>query len=300
MPSLLIAAPQSLSGKTAVAAGLAERFTDAGRSVALLRLAGDEHAGADAEFFASLAINAARQTGPVEPLAATAGADVTVVEAPAGDPRQLASTLAAKVVIVAAYADPMSGDISSYCRALEDSCAGVIITRVPHRRLGAARAAAEANGIRIVALVPEDRSLAAPTLGAIAGALEAEGSLLDGAREAVIDRPLISSISADPAQDYVARYNATAVIVRSDKPDQQLAALNAGAPCLIVTGGLSVLSYVQDRAEEEEIPILRTRYDTVGVVERLETLYAATPFSGRAKVERVAQLMGDLDVSLLA
>jgi BioD-like phosphotransacetylase family protein len=78
-----------------------------------------------------------------------------------------------------------------------------------------------------------------------------------------------------------------------------LGALNAGVPCLIVTGGLPVISYVKQRAEEEETPILGTPYDTVAAVQRLEALYAATPFSGRAKVERAAQLAGELDISSL-
>jgi BioD-like phosphotransacetylase family protein len=78
-----------------------------------------------------------------------------------------------------------------------------------------------------------------------------------------------------------------------------LGALNAGVPCLIVTGGLPVVSYVKDRAEDEEIPILGTPYDTVAAVQRLEALYAATPLSGRAKVERAGQLAGELDISSL-
>lgn len=299
MPALLIAAPEPLSGKTTVAVALAQRFKHAGRTVALLRLAGDEHAAADAALYGGLAFNASRQAEPVQLQTAVADADVTVVEAPAGDPRHLVESLSAKAVIVAAYADPLPADIPSFCRTLGDSCAGVIITRVPRRRLEATRAAAEAIAVRLLALIPEDRTLAAPTLGAIAEALEAEASFLDVAREAVIDRPIISSISADPAQGYFARYSPSAVIVRGDKPDQQLGALNAGAPCLIVTGGLPVLSYVEDRAEEEEIPMLRTHYDTVAAVERLEALYGATPFSGRAKVERVAQLAGELDISSL-
>jgi BioD-like phosphotransacetylase family protein len=60
-----------------------------------------------------------------------------------------------------------------------------------------------------------------------------------------------------------------------------------------------VLSYVEERAAEEGIPVLRTRYDTVTAVERLEALYGATPFSGRAKVERIAELAGELDISSL-
>ena len=43
--------------------------------------------------------------------------------------------------------------------------------------------------------------------------------------------------------------------------------------------------------------MLRTRYETVAAVERLEALYGATPFAGGAKVERIAELAAALDVS---
>ncbi len=300
MPALLITSPVSLSGKTAIAVALGQRFSDAGRSVALSRLAGDGNAAEDARLFSGLAFNAGCQAEPVEPAAAAAEADVTLIEALAGDPREPAGALSAKALVVVAYSDPLPADIPSYCEALGDSCTGVVITRVPSRRLEATRAAAEAAAVRLLALVPEDRLLAAPSLAAIAEALEAESSFLNSARDAIIDRPIISSISADPSQGYFAHYNPNAVIVRGDKPDQQLAALNAGAPCLIITGGMPVLSYVEDRALEEQIPLLRTRFDTVAAVERLEALYGATPFSGQAKVDRVTDLLGEVDVSSLA
>lgn len=301
MPPLLIAAPASLSGKTTAAVALGHRLKDTGRAVALLRLTGGDHAADDARLFAGLAFNISHRAEPVQAAAvAVADEDFTLIEAPAGDPRQAAEPLSAKTVVVVAYADPLPADIPSFCEAMGDSCAGVIITRVPSRRLEATRAAAEGIGVRIVALVPEDRLLAAPSLGAIAEALEAETSSLNSARDNIIDRPVISSISVDPAQGYFADYSPNAVIVRGDKPDQQLGALNAGVPCLIITGGLPLLSYVEDRAQEEEIPLLKTRYDTVTTVERLEPLYGATPFSGRAKVERIVQLTSDLDISSLA
>jgi len=300
MSALLIVATQPLSGKTTVAVALGRRFKDAGRTVALVRLAGDGHADADAGLYAGLAFNDRRRPGPVAPQDAATDADVTLIEAPAGDPRGLAESLPARALVVAAYAHPLPADLPSFCQALPDSCAGIVITRVPRRRLEATRAAAQDVGARLVALIPEDRTLAAPSLGAIAEALEVEPTFPHSTREDVIDRPIISSISTDPAQGYFARHAPNAVIVRGDKPDQQLGALNAGVPCLIVTGGLPVVSYVKERAEEEEIPILGTPHDTVAAVQRLEALYAATPFAGRAKVERAAQLAGELDIAALA
>lgn len=299
MPAVLIAAPESLSGKTTIAAALGRRLSDSGATVALSRLAGDANAAADARLLAGLAFNADRRPEPLEAPTLGGDTDVSLLEAPAGDPRGALESLSARAVVVVAYADPLPADIPSFCEALGDACAGVAITRVPVRRLEATRAAAGAIGVHLLGLIAEDRTLAAPTLGALAEALEADSSSLNSAIETVIDRPIISSISADPAQGYFARYGPNAVIVRGDKPDQQLGALNAGAPCLIVTGGLPVLSYVEERAAEEGIPVLRTRYDTVAAVERLEALYGATPFSGRAKVERIAELAGELDISSL-
>ncbi len=299
MPAVLIAAPESLSGKTTIAAVLGRRLSDGGATVALSRLAGDANAAADARFFAALPFNADPQPEPQGAATLSGKADVTLIEAPAGDPRSALGSLSARAVVVVAYADPLPADTPSFCEALGNACAGVVITRVPVRRLDATRAAAGAIGVRLLGLIAEDRTLAAPTLDALAEALEADAVSLALSSETVIDRPVISSISADPAQGYFARYSPNAVIVRGDKPDQQLGALNAGAPCLIVTGGLPVLSYVEERAADEGITVLRTRYDTVAAVERLEALYGVTPFSGRAKLERIAELAGELDISFL-
>lgn len=299
MATLVVASPDHLSGKTTVAAALGQRLAAEGKKAALLRIEGDGHAAADAAVLAALEFNARPLAGPVAPSAVKAGAGVTIVEAPAGDARELAASLSAKAVVVIAYSDPLSADIPSFCRAFGDSCAGAVVTRVPARREEATRAAAEATGAPLLGLLPEDRTLAAPSLRAIVEALEAQASHVNGAGDSIIDRPVVSSISTDPAQAYFVHQRPSAVIVRSDKPDLQLGALNAGAPCLIVTGGLPILSYVQQRAEEEEIPILNTRLETVAVVERLEALYAATPFSGRAKVDRLAELAAGLDVSSL-
>lgn len=299
MSSLLISALNPLSGKTAVAVALGQRFKDAGRTVALVRLAGDDHADADAELYAALPFNDRRRPGPVQPQDAVTDEDITLIEAPAGDPRGLSQSLPAKALVVVAYAHPLPADLPSLCEALADSCAGIVINRVPRCRLEATRASVPDVGARLIVLIPEDGVLAAPSLGAIAEALEAEATFPNGVREDIIDRPIISSISADPAQGHVSRHAPNAVIVRGDKPDQQLGALNAGAPCLIVTGGIPVISYVKQRADEEEIPILGTPYDTVVAVQRLEALYTATPFFGQAKVERAAQLAGELDISSL-
>jgi len=301
-PTLVFLSPEPLAGKTTIAAGLAQRLQGEGHSVALLRLVGDDHAAADARLFGSLAFNSQPTQEPVEAadaLDAGKGADVALIEAPAGDPGDVLRALAGARAIVVASAASAPEDVAAYCRPLGDSLAGVVLNRVPTRRRHAIATAFGTAGVPLLALAPEDRTLAAPTLGEVAEALGARTSFLNANRSRLLDRPLIASISADPGQGYFARYQPSAVIVRGDKPDLQLAALNAGAPCLIITGGLPILSYVLDRAEEEELPLLQTELDTVATVQCIEAMFAATPFAGEAKLHRAAELLGDLDVSAL-
>ena len=301
MPALLIASPEPLAGKTTVAVGLTQRLSGEGHRTALLRLAGDEHAPQDAALFASLPFNAHRQNHPVDlSTAASADADYLLVEAPAGDPAAALTALGGAAIAVVRYSARPGRGAVEFCRSLGHSLAALVLTCVPAPRRDTVRQALVEAGLPLLALVPEDRTLAAPTLADAVAALEARATYLNDNRQRLLDRPLISSISADPGQGYFARYNPSAVIVRGDKPDLQLAALNAGAPCLIVTGGLPPLSYVVDRAEEEEIPILQTALDTVATVQRLETLYTTTPFSGPAKAERIAHLLAEVDLSHLA
>lgn len=196
--------------------------------------------------------------------------------------------------------DTPPAQAADFVGGLGSDVAGVIVNKAPVKRIEAIRSELERAGIRPLALIPEDRLLASPTLKDVAQALDAETMFLDGAVGRVLDRPVIASIAADPGQGYFTHHGATAVIVRSDKPDLQLAALNAGATCLIVTGGLPILSYVLDRAEENEIPLLKTCLETVPAVGAIESLYGAAPFAGEGKINRISELLGDFDVSALA
>jgi BioD-like phosphotransacetylase family protein len=140
-------------------------------------------------------------------------------------------------------------------------------------------------------MVQEDRLLAFPTLGQLQEAVEAQAFWSVGHEEMALSRVVISSIAKDPGQDYFARLRPDAVIVRSDKPDQQLAALNVGVRCLLVTGDTPILPYVLARAEEEGTAILATPLGTVEVAERLDALIASAPLAGREKAERAAHLV---------
>lgn len=276
MPTLFVVSSGPLAGKTTIAAGIARKLASQRVSSTLERLGDDANAATDAALFSRL----------------TSGGEVHITEMAAGE--TFAGGDGRVVVVATPSEDPAA-------IAKTASLAGVIVNHAAPRKVEAIRAAYQAAGAKLLAVVPEDALLASPTIGQVAEALSAEGENIEENRDRPLDRPIIASIAADPGQDYFTRTDATAVIVRSDKPDLQLAALNAGPTCLIVTGGLPVLSYVLERVADEEIPFLRTKLDTKDAVSAIEDLFGAKPFAGSdAKLRRIEELLADVNVDVLA
>jgi hypothetical protein len=287
MRAFVLLAPKPLSGKTTIAVALAQALRSGGRTVALARLGDDGHANADKQLFARLA-------GPQD----AASAEITIIEAAAGEPASIPEAAGdARAVVVVDAALPVD-EIGSYCAPLSGALAGIVLNRVPKRRATAIKSDFEAKGLRLLGMVPEDRVLASPTLGEVAEALKAEKMFFNSNGDRPLDRTLIASISADPGQEYFTRTQADTVIVRSDKPDLQLGALNAGAGAMIITGEFPLLGYVLNRAEEDGIPLLRTKLETVEAVNAIEDLFGSGPFAGGTdKVRRAAELAGEMDLA---
>lgn len=268
MATIALIAPRAFAGKTTIAVALS-RITPA----TLKRTGADDSASADAELFAALSAE---------------GAANTIVEGAAGE----TSLDPGATVVVVAPADMSVDEVTAFCQTA-GPIAGVVANRVPVKRAEKIRVAYEAAGLKLLASVSEDRVLAAPTLAEVIGVLEAEANhVSNGAGRAVIDNPVVASIASDPGQGYFTREDPSIVIVRSDKPDLQLSAINAGAPAMIITGGLPILSYVLDRAKSDEIPLLRTKLDTVETVEAIEGLFGERPFAGgEKKLTRLEELL---------
>jgi hypothetical protein len=284
MARFVLTAPRPLSGKTTVAAAIAAYARSQGVSFTLERDGDDENASADKAFFASLSDSAE-------------DAQLSIAEAPTAD---LSAQQGGKVVVVASGNAPAQ-EVAEFCKTGGPAVAGVVLNKAPEKRRAKIEAEYASVGLNLLAAIPEDRTLAAPLLRDLVEALDAEASHINnGSGELAIGNPVIASISSDPGETHFAREDLSAVIVRSDKPDLQLSAINAGARSLIITGNLPILSYVLDRAQEDEIPLLRTELDTVKTVEAIEQLFGAIPFAGGdTKMARLAEVCAGSDLLAL-
>lgn len=279
MSVILVASAEARVGRSLIAAALTYRIGRAGASVTLARLDGDDSAAFDATAFASL-------DGIVSPGKPLAAADVAamsdvVLEAPAGSVRNLASKLGARVVFVGAPGAGL-GDTDAA------SLAGTIATRVPSSVLGVA------DG-RLLAALPEDYVLAAPSVADIAAAIGA--TWLAGEKRAYsIDRVMIGTVSSDAASPYFGEGRRTCVVTRFDKTDIQLAALLTDLQCLVISGGGEPSPYLLDRVAREDVAVLRTTGSTADTMRAIEGLYTLSRFEGDGKLQRAVDLLDEANV----
>jgi BioD-like phosphotransacetylase family protein len=281
MTIILIASSEPRVGRSVVAAAIAYRMARAGKPVTLARLAGDESANADAAAFAALE----SVVTPGKAISAADAAKLTgelVLEAPAGSVSQLAATLNARVIAVGL---PSSAAID----ASADVLAGQIITSVP-----AADAAAVSKRAGVLAVLLEDRVLAAPSVADIAATLRAR-TLAGGTHNASVDRVMIGTVSSDAAAPYFANRARTCIITRFDKTDIQLAALQTNLECLVITGGGEPSPYLIDRVagSHGDVALLLAPEGTVESMHAIEALYATGRFEGAGKLERAVAMLDE-------
>jgi DRTGG domain len=286
MSVILIASSDARVGRSLIAAAIAYRMGRAGTPVTLARLAGDDGASGDAAAFAGLE----GIVSPGKPLEAPAAAGLSgevVLEAPAGSVKALVDELKARVVAVG-HADSAPVD------APAASLAGSMVTRVP-----ASDAAAVLARSGVLAVLAEDRVLAAPSVRDVAAALKARWLAGEGDRGS-FDRVMIGTVSSDAASPYFGNRERTCVITRFDKTDIQLAALQTDIECLVLTGGGEPSPYLLDRVRStrDEIAVLLAPGTTVETMRAVEPLYAASRFDGAGKLARAVEMLDEAGVAI--
>jgi BioD-like phosphotransacetylase family protein len=176
--------------------------------------------------------------------------------------------------------------------APKDALVGTIITGVAAADLAAVRQRAG-----VLAVLTEDRTLAAPSVGDIAAALKARW-LVENDAHGSIERVMIGTVSSDAASPYFEARERKCVVTRFDKTDIQLAALQTDMEVLVLTGGGQPSPYLLDRVAgtRDDVSVLLAEEGTVDVMRSIEGLYGGSRFEGQGKLERAVALLDDAGV----
>ena len=312
MATLIIASISDRAGKTALAAALAVKMGSENTPVALGKAYSVGTADdADAATFASLLPENPAVSGAIADIASkisgisksSGGSRVVIIEG-SSDVQfnlELAEATDGLILLVARYGEGISGAARKYGSRL----AGVIINALPRYRgedvEGTFAADIETAGTKLLGTIPDDRRMVAPKLGQVAEFLG--GRFLSGEDQSdrLIENFLIGGLVLDWGPFYFASRQNTGVIVRGDRPDIQLAAIQTDTTrALILTKGVPPVEYVMYEAAQAGVPLVVVPGNTPDVAEQLEGLQPQVGFDHADKLARMVDLMSEhLDISAI-
>ncbi len=212
---------------------------------------------------------------------------------------QVSELLGAHEVAVVKYGTDLQlvDDVHAARARLGASMIGVVLNAVPRQRMPfvqeTIRPALEAQGIAVLAVLPQERLLQSISVRELAECLA--GEILCGHEKVdeLVEHLMVGAMSVDSALTYFRRKPNKAVITGGDRPDIQLAALETNTKCLILTGNLAPSPIILGRSEEVGVPMILVKQDTLSAVEVIERFFGKTRFHQEKKIQRFDELLLD-------
>jgi len=225
------------------------------------------------------------------------GKDVVIIEGISDQSqasRAVVETLDARVVIVESYSEELLKAIDSY-KDFGKYLVGIVLNKVPRSRAEKVRgemfARSDEARINILGVLPDDRALFAPTVGELTEHIH--GEMLSGVEQSadLVEDLMLGAMCVDPGPEYFGRKANKGVVIRSERPDMQLAALETSTRCLVVSGDTAPNQAVLVRAEEKNVPVILARDDITTIVTNIEDALGKARFNQKSKLPKLAEVM---------
>jgi len=209
--------------------------------------------------------------------------------------QSMVEALDARVVIVEGYSNKLlKAEVARY-KDFGEYLLGVVLNKVP--RSQAEHVYAEMSlqlgegGINILGVLPEDRALFTLTIGELAERIQ--GEILSCTEKSVelAENFMLGAMGVDPGPEYFGRKANKVVVVRGERPDMQLAALETSTRCLVLSGGTAPIPAVLSRAEDKEVPIILAGSDTTTIATGIEDALGKVRFHQEKKLPKLTEVM---------
>ncbi len=308
MVTIFVTSLSGGAGKTAICAGIGKQLISQGKKVGYLRpLIGAPPADGDAFFMKEIMslqepldalcpafTNENQLTANFKKAfdAVAGGKDVVLIE---GTIASIARAVSAKVIIVATYAEMTDGKVTAAYKSFGQQMAGVVVNKVPVSQLNRVRGEATAtfgkSGVTVLGILPEDRALMTFSLAELVKLID--GQVLNSTEKTdeLAGSIMLGAMTVDSALPYFNRMANKVAVIRSERPDMQMAALQTSTRALVVTGASPMIPQVQNLAEDKKVPVITTKYDVATVTNRIEEGIVKTRFHQKSKVARMTELM---------
>lgn len=233
------------------------------------------------------------------------GKDVIIMEGLSGLATDNVSTLAcykvaealdAGVIILLRYSATLApSDIARVAQELGRRLLGVVINFVPESKIEAVKqnitAPFDKAGIKVLGILPEVRSLLGIGVKELAEALGGDIVTCSENTGEIVENIMLGAMTLDSGIDYFSRKKDKAAIIRGERADMQLAALQTPTKCLVLTNSIKPLATVVSEAESEHVPIVVVSKDTSGTVADVERALANSAFNSLNKLKRFEEIL---------
>jgi len=299
-------------GKTTICAGLAKHLLSNGKKVGFFKpIIAKEAEGSDSDaLFMKQILSLDEPVDSICPVISgqdkvvskireaydqiSRGKDVVVVEGVCE--RSIVEALNARAIIVEGYSKELSqAKLNNSYQDLVGYLLGVVINKVPRSRvetvLSEITSQPGESGINVLGVLPEDRVLFTVSVGELAEYLQ--GEILNCAEKSgeLVENIMLGAMTVDPGPEYFGRKTNKAVVVRGDRPDMQIAALETSTKCLILSGNTAPIQAVRYRAEDKSVPIIIVKSNTMATAIAIENALGKARFSQEKKLPKLTDIM---------
>ena len=319
MVTIYVTSLEGGSGKTTVCAGMGKYLKDDGKKVGFFKpiIAGSKpvvSADRDAVFMKQIlalrdsikSINPSysddsKLTSDItEDFNKVArGKDVVIVE-DIDEKSQVSYTileaLNARVIIVEEDAGEVPrGKLLTACKYYKKHLLGVVLNKMAAGQIERKRNEVTASfgqaGINILGILPEDRTLLALSVGELAEYIQ--GEILNNNERAaeLVENVMLGALVVDHGPDYYDRKVNKAAVLRTERQDMQMAALETSTRALVLSGDAAPTPLIRNRAEDKSVPIIQTSDDVASIVANIEDALAKTRFNQENKLPRLVEIM---------
>jgi len=209
---------------------------------------------------------------------------------------KIIEALGAKVIIVEGYSEEFPGaEATDRYKDFGESLIGVVLNRVPRSRLERVRSEISASfgsaDLSTLGVLPEDRALLTVTVGELAEHIQ--GQILDCAEQSteLVENFMLGAMVIDSGLEYFDRKPNKAAILRAERPDMQLAALETSMRCLVLSGDTTPIDAVSYKAQSKKVPIILTRESVPAIVANIEDTLDKSRFNQEKKLPQIMEIL---------
>lgn len=207
----------------------------------------------------------------------------------------------ARLLIMIQYSD---SSLAGYMKGLDDEekdkVIGVIVNSIPVNRMERQDKVREELGLPVFGFVPQDRVLMGIGIKELGERIGADINDCGDRADELIENIMVGAMTLDHGPYYFNRKSNKAVVIRGERPDMQLAALETSTKCLVLTGGVGPIDAISRQAAEKGVPIMTVKDDTSSILSRIEETIISSGLGHEKKLKKVDELISNnLDLTAL-